>query len=102
MFGSGLSVADPVHVRLALHFLHPQGVDNDVDMDVAAVVMSVRVGGCRSGLDVRGTVRYRIALPALVPCPLSAHDRGRLLGQRIGCSDGFSRPPAAGSCHSGD
>ena len=44
VLGPGLGVAGPVHVRLAPHFLHPQGVDDDVDMDVAAVVVAVRVG----------------------------------------------------------
>lgn len=44
VLGSGLGVAGPVHVRLALHFLHPQGVNDDMDMDVAAVVVAVRVG----------------------------------------------------------
>ena len=44
VLGPGLGVAGPVHVGLALHFLHPQGVDNDVDVDVAAVIVAVRVG----------------------------------------------------------
>ena len=44
MLGSSLGVAGPVHVRLALHPGHSQGVDDDVDMDVAAVVVTVRVG----------------------------------------------------------
>ena len=44
VLGSGLGVAGSVHVRFALHLGHPQGVDNDMDMDVAAVVVTVRVG----------------------------------------------------------
>ena len=44
VLGSGLGVAGPVHVWFALHFLYPQRVDNDMDMDVATVVMSVRMG----------------------------------------------------------
>ena len=44
VFGSCLGVAGPVHVRPALYFIYPQGVDDDVDVDVAAVVVSVRVG----------------------------------------------------------
>ena len=44
VFGPGLGIAGPVHVRLALHLGHPQGVDDDVNMDVAAVVVAVRVG----------------------------------------------------------
>ena len=44
VLGSGLGVAGPIHVGFALYFLHPQRVDDDMDVDVAAVVMSIRVG----------------------------------------------------------
>ena len=44
VLGPGLGVAGPVHVGLALHLGNPQGVDDDVNMDVAAVVVAVRVG----------------------------------------------------------
>jgi len=44
VLGSGLGVAGPIHVRLALHFRYLQGIDDDVNMDVAAVVVTFQVG----------------------------------------------------------
>ena len=64
VLGSGLGVAGPVHVRLARYFIYPQGVDNDMDVDVAAVVVSVRVGADQ-GL-VSGKLLGTESLPQLL------------------------------------
>ena len=40
----GSGVARPVHVGLALHLGDPQTVDDNMHMDIAAMVVSVRVG----------------------------------------------------------
>ena len=40
----GSGVGWPVHVGQERHFLYPQAVDDDVDMNVSTVVVSVRVG----------------------------------------------------------
>ncbi len=64
MLGSGLGVAGPIHVRLALYLGYPQGVDDDVNMDVAAVVVAVRVGADQ-GL-MTGEVFTAIPLPQLL------------------------------------
>ena len=40
----GFRVGWPVHVGQERHFLNPQAVNDDMHMNVAAVVMPVRVG----------------------------------------------------------
>ena len=44
MLAPGFRVRWPVHVGQERHFLYPQAVNDDMHMDVAAVVMPVRVG----------------------------------------------------------
>ena len=41
---SGAGVRWSVHVGQERYFLYPQGIDDNVNMDVAAVVVAVRVG----------------------------------------------------------
>ena len=40
VLGPGLGIAGPVHVRLALYFIYPQGVDNDVDVSKLKIMKS--------------------------------------------------------------
>ena len=44
VFAPGAGVCRSVHVRQERNFLYPQRIDNDMHMDIAAVVVSVRVG----------------------------------------------------------
>ena len=44
VLATGFRVGWPVHVGQERDFLYPQRIDNDMHMDIAAVVMSVRVG----------------------------------------------------------
>src|SRR5699024_9337065 len=44
VLATGFCVSWPVHVGQERHFLYPQAVNDDMHMDVAAVVMPVRVG----------------------------------------------------------
>ena len=44
VFAPGAGVCQSVHVRQERNFLYPQRIDNDMHMDIAAVVVSVRVG----------------------------------------------------------
>ena len=44
VLATGLCIGWPVHVGQERHFLYPQRIDNDMHMNVAAVVMPVRVG----------------------------------------------------------
>ena len=44
VLATGFRIGWPVHVGQERHFLYPQRIDNDMHMDVAAVVMPVRVG----------------------------------------------------------
>ena len=44
VLATGLCIGWPVHVGQERHFLNPQRIDNDMHMNVAAVVMAVRVG----------------------------------------------------------
>ncbi len=71
----------PVHVGQKRHFLYPQAVDDDMHMDVAAVVMPVRVGADK------GLVAGEMLLAELLPSacarstvrPLSGPSRGSKL-----------------------
>ena len=44
VLATGFRVGWPVHVGQERHFLYPQAVNDDMHMDIAAVVMPVRVG----------------------------------------------------------
>lgn len=44
MLVSSSGVACPIHVELALHLGDPQAVDDHMNMDIAAVIVSVQVG----------------------------------------------------------
>ena len=44
VFAPGAGVCRSVHVRQERNFLYPQRIDNNMHMDIAAVVVSVRVG----------------------------------------------------------
>ena len=44
VLATGFRIGWPVHVGQERHFLYPQRIDNDMHMDIAAVVMPVRVG----------------------------------------------------------
>ena len=44
VLATGLCIGWPVHIGQERHFLYPQRIDNDMHMNVAAVVMPVRVG----------------------------------------------------------
>ncbi len=44
VLAAGFRVGWPVHVGQERDFLYPQRIDNDMHMDIAAVVMAVRVG----------------------------------------------------------
>ena len=61
VFVPGSGVACPVHVGLALHFGNPQTVDDNMHMDIAAVVVSVRVGADK-GL-VSGKMLFAVGQP---------------------------------------
>ena len=80
IFGSG--VARPVHVGLALHLGNPQTVDDNMHMDIAAMVVSVRVGADKD--LVSGEMLFAVGKP-LNACvrstvrPLSAASRGSKL-----------------------
>ena len=44
VLATGFRVGWPVHVGQERDFLYPQRIDNDMHMNIAAVVMAVRVG----------------------------------------------------------
>ena len=44
VLATGFRVGWPVHVGQERHFLNPQAVNDDMHMDISAVVMPVRVG----------------------------------------------------------
>ena len=48
VFAAGFCIGWPVHVGQERHFLYPQAVDDDMHMDIAAVVMAVRVGAYKA------------------------------------------------------
>ena len=64
----GSGVACPVHVGLALHFGNPQGIDNDMHMNVSAVVVPVRVS-TDDGL-VSGEMLFAVVKPQRL-CPVN-------------------------------
>ena len=61
VLATGFCVGWPVHVGQERHFLNPQRIDNDMHMNVAAVVMPVRVGAYK-GL-VAGEMLFTELLP---------------------------------------
>lgn len=44
MLATGFRIGGSVHIREQRNFLYPQGIDNDVNVDIAALVMTVGVG----------------------------------------------------------
>ena len=44
VFAPGAGVCRSVHIGQEWNFGYPQGIDNDMHMDIAAVIVSVRVG----------------------------------------------------------
>ncbi len=61
VLATGFRIGWPVHVGQERHFLNPQAVDDDMHMNVAAVVMPVRVGAYK-GL-VAGEMLFTELLP---------------------------------------
>ena len=61
MLVPGSGVACPVHVGLALHLGNPQTVDDNMHMDIAAMVVPVRVGTDK-GL-VSGKMLFAVGQP---------------------------------------
>ena len=60
VLATGFCVGWPVHVGQERHFLNPQAVNDDMHMDIAAVVMPVRVSAYK-GL-VKRTPHIRMFL----------------------------------------
>ena len=77
IFGSG--VARPVHVGLALHLVNPQTVDDNMHMDIAAMVVSVRVGADKD--LVSGEMLFAVGKP---PTPASGQRSGRCRLRPVG------------------
>ena len=80
VFATGFRVGWPVHVGQERDFLYPQAVNDDMHMDIAAVVMPVRVGtykGLVAGemlgaklLTQRLRLVYGQAVVRCVPCQI--------------------------------
>ena len=78
----GAGVCRSVHVGQERNFLYPQRIDNDMHMDIAAVVVSVRVGadnGLVSGKLLPAQNSSPNACARSTVKPLSAASRGSKL-----------------------
>ena len=75
-----LRVRWSVHVGQKRDFINPQGVDDDMHMDIARCGYA-RPGGCRQGLGVRGNALCRTARPAPAPGLRSSRCLSRPVGQ---------------------
>ena len=81
VLATGLCIGWPVHVGQERDFLYPQRIDNDMHMDIAAVVMPVRVGaykGLVSGKMLLAELLAQLLRPVYVK-PLSVPSRGSKL-----------------------
>ena len=76
----GFRVGWPVHVGQERVFLYPQRIDNDMHMDIAAVVMPVRVGA------YKGLVAGKCSAQNFSPIPAPGLRSGRCPGRPVGQS----------------
>ena len=101
MLTAVLCVRRSVHVGQERDFLYPQAVNDDMHMNVAAMVMPVRVGAYK-GL-VAGEMLFTELLPQFLrPVYGQAVVRAVPWVKADDIVVALSRPPAAGSSHSGD
>ena len=80
VLAAGFRVGWPVHVGQERDFLYPQAVYDDMHMDVAAVVMAVRVGADK-GLVAGEMLGAELARPTPAPGLRSGRCPGRPAGQ---------------------
>ena len=79
VLATGFRVGWPVHVGQERDFLYPQAVNDDMHMDIAAVVMPS--GWVHTRLGGRGNARRKTSRPMPAPGLRSSHCPGRPVGQ---------------------
>ena len=80
VLATGFRVGWPVHVGQERHFLNPQAVNDDMHMDIAAVVMPVRVGAYK-GLVAGEMLGAKLLAQLPAPGLRSSRCPGRPVGQ---------------------